>query len=161
MTDPRIADPHSAGTIRLLELKDLAIEFGVGDELFKILAVEFVEQLLRILRIEPEDLVGSCTSQRLKDLTPVSVILDLDNHPILGVEGRLPHTALRLYADIDQFAGHRHVGSCGSSVFGNRRIPAFRIEIVGKGLCRGIAESAAREAEVTLPSPEMLPGAEL
>ena len=52
----------------LAELEDLAVEFGVRHELLEILVVQFVEQLLGILRIEPENLVGSGTGEGLTDL---------------------------------------------------------------------------------------------
>ncbi len=103
--------------------------------------------------VEPEDLVGPGTGEGLTDLTAVSVILHLDDHPAFGVEGGLSDTALGINADIDKFTGDGYVCTDCSVAFGDGRVPTFPLEKVSEGLCRGVAEGAAGEAEVTLPAP--------
>ena len=108
---------------------------------------------MKILIIWTEDLVGPGTGEGLTDLTAVSVILHLDDHPTFGVEPSLSDTAPGINADIDKCAGHRHVCSDCFVAFGDGRVPAFPLEIVSEGLCRNVTEGSAGEAEVTLPAP--------
>ena len=133
---------------------------SVGHELLEILVVQFVEQLLGILRVEPEDLVGSGTGEGLTNLTAVSVILHLDDHPAFGVKSGLSDAACGIHADIDKCTGDGHVCPGCSVALGDGRVPAFPFEIVSEGLCRGLAEGAVGKAEVTLPAPEVMSGAE-
>ena len=144
----------------LPELEELAVEYGVRHELLEILVVQLIEQLLGIRWVEPEDLIGPGTGEGLTDLTAVSMIVHLDDHPTFGVKGGLSDTTLGIHADIDKFAGDGHVCPGCSVALGDGCVPAFPFEIVSEGLCRGLAERAVGKAEVTLPAPKVMSGTE-
>jgi len=148
----RIAGPSILDLENSLpKLENLAVEFRVTHELLEILVIQFVEQLLGILRVEPEDLVTSNTGEGLTNLTTVSMILNLHNHPAFGIQCGLSDAALGIHTDIDKLTGNAYI--CSDCFIDDGCVPPFPFEIVGEGLCRGLAEGAVGQAEVTLPAP--------
>ena len=142
-----------ADSTPLPEFKGRAVKLGIRHKLLKILVVQFVEQFLGILRVEPENLVGSGTSEGLTDLAPIGAVLHLNSHPTFRAKGCLADAARGIHTDINESAGDGHICPFGSSPFDDGRIPTFSFEKVSERLCRSLAKSAVREAEVTLSSP--------
>ena len=89
----------------LPERENLAIRSDVRHELLEILVIQFVEQLLDILWVEPEDLVDPGTGEGLTDSTAVSVTLHMDDQLTFGVKGSLSDTTLGIHADIASWPG--------------------------------------------------------
>ena len=110
------------------ELEDFAVEFGVCHELLETLVVQSVEQLLGILRIEPEDLAGPgllvSASHGLG--LPSAWVLYLDKHPVFGAYGwSRPMPLVGIHTDIDQCAGDGHVCPGCSVALGDGCVPAL------------------------------------
>ena len=110
-----------AGRIPLPEFEGRAVKLGIRHKLLKILVVQFIEQLLGILRVEPEDLVGSGAGEGLTDLAPIGAVLHLNSHPTFRMKGRLADTARGIHSDIDESAGDGHICPFSSITFGDGR----------------------------------------